>query len=349
MDWIESHRALATHPKTKRFRRALDITLPTAVGHLHLLWWWAAEHALDGDLSRYDPDDIADAARWEGDPDHFVKALIECGPRDSAGFLDHDLVLHDWDTHTERYLNASRDGARGAHGRWHVKKNRPNADCQLCIDEGLIAPNAPHRPPMGTHHDSSTDPASSSPDPLDSLPTARQQNSRSDGVPIAPTCDPNSKTGPDRTGPDLTRPDKTTTTPQPPSTDPTTPDRPATPAAAAASAPALPDNLDGTWRTTLLPNHRGSPKDLTRAALDHIQAGHLPGDRPTLLATTLADHLATIPRHRPVTTGGVHQIRSLLQDHTPAAVLDQLDRAANNPDVHKPISWAGTALNGDPR
>jgi len=40
-----------------------------AVGLLHCLWWWCIDYATDGDLSRYDAEDIAIACEWEGDPD----------------------------------------------------------------------------------------------------------------------------------------------------------------------------------------------------------------------------------------------------------------------------------------
>jgi len=38
--YIQSHEEIATHPKTRRLARALGISLPTVIGHLHLLWWW---------------------------------------------------------------------------------------------------------------------------------------------------------------------------------------------------------------------------------------------------------------------------------------------------------------------
>lgn len=85
MAWIESHQELGQHPKTKRFARILKISLPSAVGHLHFLWWWALDYAEDGDLYAYDAFDIEDAAMWEGDPEEFVQALLKCGYIEQAG------------------------------------------------------------------------------------------------------------------------------------------------------------------------------------------------------------------------------------------------------------------------
>lgn len=90
MAWIESHQELARHPKAKRFARLLGVSLPAAIGHLHFFWWWAMDYAQDGDLSKYDLADIADASGWEGTPEILYKALLE------SGFIDHDNKIHDW-------------------------------------------------------------------------------------------------------------------------------------------------------------------------------------------------------------------------------------------------------------
>ena len=99
MAWIESHQQLRDHPKILRLSRLLDIHRTSAVGLLHFLWWWALDHAEDGDITDFDALDIATAAGWDGDPDTLVKALQDCGPGDRNGFIARDgerLILHDW-------------------------------------------------------------------------------------------------------------------------------------------------------------------------------------------------------------------------------------------------------------
>ena len=89
MAWIEVHQTLPGHRKIKALKRELKIKTPQAVGHMVMLWLWAVDNAPDGDLSRIDPDDIAEAAEWPKDGRAFVDAMIR------AGFLDGDMRIRD--------------------------------------------------------------------------------------------------------------------------------------------------------------------------------------------------------------------------------------------------------------
>lgn len=106
MPWIESHQDLRDHPKTVRFRRRLGVPLPTAIGHLHMLWWWALSYADDGDLSQHEDDVIAEACGFEGDASAFVEALVY------AGFLDEDRRVHDWDDYAGRLVEKREANAQ---------------------------------------------------------------------------------------------------------------------------------------------------------------------------------------------------------------------------------------------
>lgn len=147
--WIESHQTIWEHPKTRKAARALDITVVQLVGHLHSLWHWAIDHAEDGNLSKYDRDDIALAARWDGDADAFVQALIDCGPGDTAGYLEPggpygppdqqatgELVLHDWWGYAGRLIVQRRTAREaGAHGN-HIKYGVTDPNCTRCTASG---------------------------------------------------------------------------------------------------------------------------------------------------------------------------------------------------------------------
>ena len=105
MAFIESHQEIGSHPKTKRMARMLGISIPTAVGHLHLLWHWALSFAQDGDLSSFEPWEIAEAAQWESDPDQLLAALL------AARFVDQSLALHDWGEYAGRPIERRRADA----------------------------------------------------------------------------------------------------------------------------------------------------------------------------------------------------------------------------------------------
>lgn len=112
MAWLEAHQDLRDHPKTKRAARALGISRPQMIGHLLCMWWWCLDYAENGDLGDFDAADIADAAEWEGDPEHFVTALIDCGPADRAGFLvnDNGLRVNDWSQYGGKYITKRNQG-----------------------------------------------------------------------------------------------------------------------------------------------------------------------------------------------------------------------------------------------
>lgn len=119
MAWIESHQTLRQHPKTKKLSRKLGVSIPAAIGHLHCLWWWALDYADDGDLSRYDKEDIADAAMWEVEhADIFVSAMISAGLIDET---DTGYVLHDWSDYAGKLIER-REANRERTRKWREKR-----------------------------------------------------------------------------------------------------------------------------------------------------------------------------------------------------------------------------------
>lgn len=101
MAWIESHQGLARHIKTKRLARRLKVSIPTTIGHLHLLWWWAMDNLPDGRLTALEPEDIADEMMWNGDAADLLEALKETGFVDE---VENDLYIHDWHDYIGRLL-----------------------------------------------------------------------------------------------------------------------------------------------------------------------------------------------------------------------------------------------------
>ena len=118
MAWIPSHQSLRSHPKTRKAARRANVSIPTMIGHLHLLWYWALDLADDGDLARFDDEDIADGAGWDGDPETFVNALVGCGSGGGVGFLTEDRQLHDWEEYGGKYSKRRESARKAAAVRW---------------------------------------------------------------------------------------------------------------------------------------------------------------------------------------------------------------------------------------
>lgn len=105
--WIQVYSNLPRHPKTSRLADELGLTTvkavnpnTVAVGLLISLWTWAIQNAYDGDLSRCGARAIAEACGWTKDPVALVDALL------TAGWLDEDLRLHDWEEYALLLIDA---------------------------------------------------------------------------------------------------------------------------------------------------------------------------------------------------------------------------------------------------
>ncbi len=114
MAWLESHGNLARHPKTRRLMQRMGWTLPSTIGNLHLLWWWALDFAPAGDLSRFEPEQLTYDLNLDGDatPEIWHK------PSSTAAFQmveapvlhslppwrkrDTSSALHDWPDYTAK-------------------------------------------------------------------------------------------------------------------------------------------------------------------------------------------------------------------------------------------------------
>jgi hypothetical protein len=72
---------------------------------LHFVWWRSLTYAPSGDLSDFTDGQIARWADWDGDPGHLVSALK------TAGFLDAQRTLHDWDDYAGRWIERRRADA----------------------------------------------------------------------------------------------------------------------------------------------------------------------------------------------------------------------------------------------
>jgi len=97
MAWIKSDQNLANHPKLKLLAKELGISEITALGHLHLFWYWTLEYADNGHI-KY-PELVEEACKWTGDEDIFLNGLIKYGFIDEvyeSEINNCEYYVHDW-------------------------------------------------------------------------------------------------------------------------------------------------------------------------------------------------------------------------------------------------------------
>lgn len=92
------------HPKTLDFASRLGVELPTAIGHLELLWAFVAKQSPQGNLGKWPDGAIARACYWMGDPEAFLNCLLKSGLVDVH--KTHRLVIHDWSEHCPNWVRA---------------------------------------------------------------------------------------------------------------------------------------------------------------------------------------------------------------------------------------------------
>jgi hypothetical protein len=125
MAWIESHQELGRHPKTVRLAKKLNISIPAAIGHLHLLWWWALDFAPDGNLTNFENYEIAHAIMWENDAELLINALIFSGYLDEIEGENNEIYIHDWHEYCGKLLaKRAEDAKRKKESRSQDKPKR---------------------------------------------------------------------------------------------------------------------------------------------------------------------------------------------------------------------------------
>lgn len=151
MLWIRVASDIADSPKCGILAQELGVTRDEALARMIALWGWAARHASDGNLGgkcprtgrgrvrTIPPAEIAQGAKWTGEPERFMEALR------AAELLDGDS-LHGWEEMNGRALreakrkasarrasaDAGADGART--GRGHDRgQSAPASDPNVTL------------------------------------------------------------------------------------------------------------------------------------------------------------------------------------------------------------------------
>jgi len=135
------------HPKRIKLGRRLGAAGALALIDLLLS---VAQSKPDGLLCGWSDDDMAIAARWDGEPEEFVSALVE------LRFLDRDedgsYSIHDWTEHNGYAAGApdrSERARAAAHARWD--RQTQNATIPLGNAESCYPHCCPHSSALPIH------------------------------------------------------------------------------------------------------------------------------------------------------------------------------------------------------
>lgn len=110
--WARVDVNLPQHRKSRRLAKALGD--PLAWAYVVALWLYTIREGLGGELSSLEPEEIAQAAGWRGEPEAFVEALVV------TAWLDRDatgLRLHDWPLYNGRYAREQEEDRAAARDR----------------------------------------------------------------------------------------------------------------------------------------------------------------------------------------------------------------------------------------
>ena len=125
--WTRVDTGLRDHRKVRKLARQLQIEQAHALGLVVNFWLFALNNWGHGFLD-YDPDEIAHACVWPGDPQALTNALIDCGFVDTIDNKDKTLRIHDWDNYVGKYIKqVERNRDRAAAWRDEKKERKQEA------------------------------------------------------------------------------------------------------------------------------------------------------------------------------------------------------------------------------
>jgi hypothetical protein len=115
MSWFKLYNSFANHRKIKKIARELQCPQPHAAGYVITFLCEVSVQAPDGCLTGWELPDIEEAARWDGNPGDFLKALKEAG-----WIIDGETgpEVNDWMEYAEGFKRA--ENARKARESKHV-------------------------------------------------------------------------------------------------------------------------------------------------------------------------------------------------------------------------------------
>lgn len=135
MAWIKVDQTLRDHHKILELSEILDISVPTAIGHVVMLWTWSLDNAPDGVLPG--PRALARICDWTGDPKQFLDALVQVAFVDQVGTK---FEVHNWGEYAGSLIEKRE---RAAERMRHVRATEREPDAHVSETYGERAANVP--------------------------------------------------------------------------------------------------------------------------------------------------------------------------------------------------------------
>jgi hypothetical protein len=135
LSWIGAPVRAGRDDRTYSAAHTLDIPVPQALGHIYLVWAYAAEWFPDGVFINWRPELIAQIAQWRGDPELFLQAFTESPLPGRPGWLYQtatgEYALTEWESIAGRFIKRRRMGTE-----WH--RARPTVLVEVIERDGFI-------------------------------------------------------------------------------------------------------------------------------------------------------------------------------------------------------------------
>lgn len=136
----------------------LGLNIPAMVGYLHCLWYWALDCCQDGDLTGLSAEEISDGAMWEGNPEEFVQALINCGFGDRPGFIETTMQIHDWHEYAGKLVEKRKADAERKRSARRMDEHKPSSGRPADVPMDGAGNNQPtNQPTKPTNNHTSSD------------------------------------------------------------------------------------------------------------------------------------------------------------------------------------------------
>ncbi len=135
MAWTKVYQSIRDHRKIYALSDVLNISVPLAIGLLLCLWLWAMDNTVSGNLDDISAHTIARGAKWDGDPEQFLNALI------ATHFVDIDdggrRFFHSWSEYEGKFISDRENEKERSYNRRRNLQvsNRQSTTGRLTVDQ----------------------------------------------------------------------------------------------------------------------------------------------------------------------------------------------------------------------